>query len=131
MLGLTMTPKSPSAMAILSVVRRDHLRPVMGSPAVSYSSRNSISVTMSAVFFQSVCVRRRRGACGPSIHSIQQLLASARDGVGIQAEEFGQNAIASVSQFDGLQPGEQAALLLIEQAVEKQNSRFEFIGRYL
>src|SRR6266705_2688098 len=46
-----MTPKSPSAMAILSVVRRDHFSPVIGSPAVSYSSRNSISVTMSAVFF--------------------------------------------------------------------------------
>src|SRR5450432_799778 len=82
-----MTPKSPSAMAILSVVRRDHLRPVMGSPAVSYSSRNSISVRMSVFFFRLVCVR--------------------------------------------LQRGKQAALLFIEQAVEKQNGRFEFIGRYL
>jgi hypothetical protein len=36
-----------------------------------------------------------------------------------------------MSQFDGLQASEQAALLLIEQSVEKQNSRFEFIGRYL
>ena len=59
------------------------------------------------------------------------MLASAGDGVGIQAEEFSQNAIASVSQFDGLQPGEQAALLLVEQAIEKQNGRFELIGRYL
>ena len=28
-------------------------------------------------------------------------------------------------------PGEQATLLLVEQAVEKQNGGFEFIGRYL
>jgi len=33
--GLTAIPKSPSAMAILAVVRRDHFMPVMGSPAVS------------------------------------------------------------------------------------------------
>src|SRR3984893_18519126 len=31
--------------------RRDHFTPVTGSPAVSYSKRNSIRVTMSAVFF--------------------------------------------------------------------------------
>jgi hypothetical protein len=59
------------------------------------------------------------------------LLASAGNRVRIQPEEFGQNAIASLSQLDGLQPGKQAALLFIEQAVEKQNGRFEFIGRYL
>src|SRR5260370_39859995 len=68
-LGLTRTPKSPNAMAILSVVRRDHFSPVMGSPAVSYSSRNSISVTMSAVFFQPVYVRRRNAECAQSLHS--------------------------------------------------------------
>ena len=37
--------------------------------AVSYSSRNSISVTMSAVFFRPACVRRRNGAFHPSIRS--------------------------------------------------------------
>jgi hypothetical protein len=47
--GLTRSPKSLSPMAIL-VVRRDHFRPAMGSPALSYSSRNSIRVTMSAFF---------------------------------------------------------------------------------
>ena len=106
MLGLTLTPKSPNAMAIFSVVRRDHFSPVMGSPAVSYSIRNWISVTMSAVFFRLACGRRRNGA-------------------------FGQNGIATVSQLDRFQPGEQAALLLVEQAVEKQDGRFQFIGRYL
>jgi hypothetical protein len=59
------------------------------------------------------------------------LLASAGDGVRIQAKEFGQNAIAAMSQFDGLHAGEQTALLFVEQAVEKQNSRFQFLRRYL
>jgi len=36
------------------------------------------------------------------------LLASAGDRVRIQPEEPGQNAIASMPQFDGLQAGEQA-----------------------
>src|SRR5580698_3964121 len=127
-----MTPKSPSAMAILSVVRRDHFKPVMGSPAVSYSSRNSISVTMSAFFFFDGFTSAAGTARAVSRYIlIEEVLASTGDSVRIQAEESGQNAIASVSQFDGLQPGEQTTLLLIQQAVEKQNSRFEFIGRYL
>jgi hypothetical protein len=58
-------------------------------------------------------------------------LASASDGVRVQAEEFGQNAIATVSQLDGFQPGKQTTLLLVEQAVEKQDGRLQFIGRYL
>src|ERR1035441_1686025 len=49
----------------------------------------------------------------------------------IQAEEFGQDAIAAMSQLDRFQAGEQATLLFVEQAVEKQDSRFEFFGRYL
>jgi hypothetical protein len=51
--------------------------------------------------------------------------------VRVQTEEFGQNAIASVSQPNGFQPSEQATLLLVKQAVEKQDGRFQFIGRYL
>jgi len=51
--------------------------------------------------------------------------------VRVQAEEFGQNAIASVSQLDRFQPSEQATLLLVKQAVEKQDGGFQFIGRYL
>ena len=62
---------------------------------------------------------------------IEQLLASAGNGMRIQAEEIGQDGVAAVPQFDGLQPGEQATLLLVEQAVEKQNGCLEFIGRYL
>src|SRR5260370_42601047 len=62
--GAKVGGKFLGAMAIFSVVRRDHFNPVMGSPAVSYSSRNSISVTMSAVFFRPVCVRRQNGGGG-------------------------------------------------------------------
>jgi hypothetical protein len=59
------------------------------------------------------------------------LLASAGDSVRIQAEEFSQNAIAAMSQLDGLQAGEQTTLLFVEQAVEKHNSRLQFLRRYL
>jgi hypothetical protein len=57
------------------------------------------------------------------------LLPTAGDGVRIQAEEFTQNAVAAVSQLDGLQAGEQTTLLFVEQAVEK--SCFQFLRRYL
>src|SRR6266513_3143911 len=67
-LALTMIPKSPSAKATLAVVRRDHFTPVMGSPAVSYSSRYSIRVTMSAVFFPRGGGRRPRGGSAPARH---------------------------------------------------------------
>jgi len=114
--GATRTPKSLSAMATLAVVRRDHFRPVMGSPAVSYSSRNSIRVTMSAFFFFHGLASAARAAGASRRHIlIQQLLASAGDGVRIQAEEFGQDTVAAVPQLDGFQASEQAALLLVSK----------------
>jgi urease beta subunit len=51
--------------------------------------------------------------------------------VWVQAKEFGQNGIASVSQLDRFQPGEQTTLPLVKLAVEKQVGGFEFIGRDL
>ena len=62
---------------------------------------------------------------------IEQLLATAGDGVRIQAEECGQCSVATAPQFDGFQAGEEAALLLVQQAVEQQNGGLEFIGRKL
>jgi len=50
---------------------------------------------------------------------------------GSRPRNLGQNAIATVSQLDGFQPSEQTTLLLVKQAVEKQDGRFQFIGRYL
>jgi hypothetical protein len=62
---------------------------------------------------------------------IEELLTSAGDGMRIHAEELGQNGIAAVAEFHGFQAGEQTTLLLVKQAIEKQNGGFEFIGRYL
>jgi hypothetical protein len=36
-----------------------------------------------------------------------------------------------VAQADGLQPGKQAALLFIQQAIEQEDGGLEFIGRSL
>jgi hypothetical protein len=44
---------------------------------------------------------------------LEQLLATAGNGVRIQAEECGQCSIAAVAQFDGFQASEEAALLLV------------------
>jgi len=49
----------------------------------------------------------------------------------IEAKKFGQNAITAMPQLDRFQAGEQATLLFVEQAVEEQNSSFEFLGGYL
>jgi len=59
------------------------------------------------------------------------LLTSAGYGVRIEAKEVSQNGIATVSQLHGLQSGEQATLLLVEQAIEKQNGGLKFVWRYL
>lgn len=51
--------------------------------------------------------------------------------MGVQAEELGQDSVAAVAQFNGFQSSEESALLLVQQAVEEQNSGLEFIGRDL
>ncbi len=59
------------------------------------------------------------------------MLTPAGDGVWVQAEELAENGIAATSQLDRFQTGEQAALLLVEQAVKEQDGCFEFFGRHL
>ena len=86
---------------------------------------------MSSVFFDGFASAAGTASAASGYIPIKQLLASAGDSVRIQAEEFSQNAIAAMSQLDGLQAGEQTTLLFVEQAVEKQNSRFQFLRRYL
>ena len=61
---------------------------------------------------------------------IQQLAAAAGDGVGIEAQEFGQHAVATVAKSHGFQAGIQAALLLVQQTVEQDDGGFHFIGRH-
>jgi hypothetical protein len=46
----------------------------------------------------------------------------------IEVEKVGQLAVAATAQLEGLQPGIEAALLLIEQTVEQQNGGFDFLG---
>ena len=58
-------------------------------------------------------------------------MASASDGVRVEAEEFGQNANATVSQLDGFQAGEEAALLLVQHTVKQQDGGLEFLRRNL
>lgn len=58
----------------------------------------------------------------------QQLASSASDGVRIEPQQLGQMAIAAVTEFERLQPCIQTPLPLIEQTVEQDNGRFEFVG---
>jgi hypothetical protein len=60
---------------------------------------------------------------------IQQLAAATGDGVRI-AKKCGQHAVAAVAESHGFQTGIQAALLLIQQAVEQDNGCFHLIGRH-
>ena len=56
------------------------------------------------------------------------MLATAGDGVHVQAEKLGQDRVAAVAELDGFQSSEEAALLFIQQAVEEQNGGLDFIG---
>ena len=62
---------------------------------------------------------------------IQQLLPAASDRVRIQAQEIREQGVAAVTQPQGLQAGEQAALLFVEQSIEQDNRGVEFVGRDL
>jgi hypothetical protein len=48
--------------------------------------------------------------------------------VRIEVEEIGQLTIAATAQFERLQSGIQAALLLVQQTVEQQDGGFYFLG---
>jgi hypothetical protein len=58
-------------------------------------------------------------------------LSSAGDGVGIQVEEVGQLTITATAQLERLQAGVEAALLLVQQAVEQEEGSFQFLLRDL
>jgi len=61
--------------------------------------------------------------------AVQQLLTTASDGVRIQAQEIAEEGVAAVAKSDRFQSGKQAALLLVEQAIEKDSRSFELVGR--
>ncbi len=49
----------------------------------------------------------------------------------VHTQEVAQQSVPAMAQADGLQPGKQAALLLIEQAIEEKDRRLEFMRRGL
>src|SRR5436190_17013326 len=120
-----------SSSAIPAGVLWVHRMPVMGSPAVSCSSRISMASITSGVFFHRLAPGT--GLSDPADRHIliQQLVAAAGDGVRIEAKKFGQYAVAAVAEFHGFQTGVQAALLLVQQTVEQDDGSFHLIGRHL
>ncbi len=55
------------------------------------------------------------------------MLSAAGHGVRSEVEEVGQLAIAAAAQFERFQSGIQAALLLVQQAVEQEDGGFQFL----
>jgi hypothetical protein len=104
--------------------------PVMGSPAVSWSSRISMASITAGVFFHRFAPGAGLAYPADLNILIQQLAAAAGDGVRIEAQKFGQHGVAAVAQFHRFQTGIQAALLLVQQTVEQDNGGFHLIGRH-
>jgi hypothetical protein len=52
---------------------------------------------------------------------------TAGDGIGVQSQSLGHLLISAVPTLEAFQAGIQSALLLIEQTVEQNNSRLEFL----
>jgi hypothetical protein len=50
--------------------------------------------------------------------------------MGIQAKKFGHHTITAVSRLQGLQTSEETPLLLIEQTLENEDGRLEFLRGY-
>jgi len=84
---------------------------------------------MSGVFFRGLTSATLTAYPSTDHVVVQQLLATASDGVRVQAKEIAEKGVATVAESDGFQAGKQAALLFVEQAIEEDNCGFEFIGR--
>ncbi len=124
-------PSLASSSAMVVVVRRDQRKPVMGSPAVSCSSRQWRTAIMSGVFSRRSTTPARAARSAADHILIQQLLPTAGHGMYVQAQEIAEQSVAAVAQADGFQPGKQSALLFVEQAIEQKDGSLEFIGRSL
>ena len=97
-------PSERSSAAILAVVRRVHLSPVMGSPAVSGHRCGRGS---RAFFFRGLAPAAGAAhAVGGDI-ALDELAPSAGDGGHIEAEQRGDSRVAAPAALQGLQPGEQ------------------------
>lgn len=98
-LELTSMPRWYSSCAILSVVRRLHFNPVIGSPAVSCSSNCSMAERISGVFFnaRSPCAR------GPYALrlkiSLQKLSATFCHRMGVKRQQLGNPGIPTMAKL--------------------------------
>src|SRR5439155_6397258 len=124
-------PSWRSSSEILVVVRRDQRKPVMGSPAVSCSSKQCRSRLCPAFFFCGLTAATL-AACPATDHvPVQQLLTASGDRMRVQAEKIAEQGVAAVAEADGFQAGKQAALLFVEQPIEQDDSGVEFVERDL
>jgi len=124
-------PSLASSSAIVVVVRRDQRKPVMGSPAVSCSSRPWRTAVRSGFFSRRSSTHAGAARSAADHILIQQLLPTPGDGMHVQAQEVAEQSVPAMAQADGLQPGKPSALLFIEQAIEQQDGSLEFMGRSL
>src|SRR6266508_3954554 len=99
-------PCSRSLSAIFSVVRRHHLTPVTGSPAVSSAMICSIAVIRSGVLWGPAPARAAHPV-GVDLAG-EQLAAAAGHGVRVQAEQRGDLAVATMADLGGFQAGVEA-----------------------
>src|SRR6266478_1384252 len=100
-LGETAMPSLASSSAMVVVVRRDQRKSVMGSPAVSCSSRPWRTAIMLGVFFRG-CTTTAGAAGSAADHIlIQQLLPTAGHGMHLQAQEITQQSVPAMAQADG------------------------------
>src|SRR5882762_11211718 len=90
-----------SRSAIPAGVLWVHRMPVMGSPAVSCSSRISMLRLLRAFFFHRFASGAGLSDAADLDFLIQQLVAAAGDGVRIEAKKSGQHAVATVAEFHG------------------------------
>src|SRR5712691_5589529 len=101
-LGETAMPSLASSSAMVVVVRRDQRKPVMGSPAVSCSSRQCRTAIRSAVFFRGDATAAC-AACSAADHIlVQELLPPAGDGMGVQTQKISQQGVAAMADSEGL-----------------------------
>ena len=84
---------------------------------------------MSGVFFGGRTASTLPASPSADHVALQQLLATAGDGVGVQAQKIAEQGIAAMAESDRFQAGKQAALLFVEQGIEQKDSGFKFVRR--
>ena len=108
---------------MLRVVRRLHLSPEMGSPAVSCRISSSIREMTSGVFFPPAYARE---AIRLEV-LFDEFTSAFGHGVRVHADELGHPSIPAIAEFERFQPGVETALPFVEQAEEQHNRRLQLV----